>query len=78
MVKKEKSKFSKFEGNVLNSSEQKTVFGGAVDGKTNGTPITRTGTKPPKTPVSTQTNGDPRPPGPVDGLILPPPFQQQP
>jgi len=61
MVKKERSNFSKFEENRLDSSEQRSVQGGQIPPKGNGTPITRTGTKPSKTPLSTQNNGDPKP-----------------
>jgi hypothetical protein len=68
MVQNERNDFSKFEENELKSSEQRTVFGGVIPPKGNGTPITRTGTKPPKVPLSTTNNGDPRPTDPVEDI----------
>lgn len=78
MVKTERSNYSKFEENRLDSSEQKSVHGGTIPPKGNGTPITRTGTKPPKTPLSTQNNGDPKPTDPLDVGMFDNPFQAQP
>ncbi|MFK7783937.1 MAG: hypothetical protein AB8B56_02415 [Crocinitomicaceae bacterium] len=68
MVKKEESMIAKFEGRALSSMEQHQIKGGTLldlTGK-NGTPITSsTKTKPSKVPVSTSTNGDPRPTDPL-------------
>ncbi|NVK66983.1 MAG: hypothetical protein HWE22_20490 [Flavobacteriales bacterium] len=73
MVNQKNNAFAQFEESKMNSKEQHSILGGMETAeKGNGTPITQTSTKPSKTPLSTTTNGDPKPTDPFDiGLITP-------
>jgi len=73
----EKNGLLKFEESVLNSSEQRAIQGGIIP-KANDKPkpTNQTPIKPIKTPLSTQSNGDPEMPDP--GSLLTPPLQRVP